>query len=123
MKYRVTALLLIVCFMGSGFSRFFVYAGFELNRHYIATKLCENRNKPWLHCNGKCYFMKKMKEADDKQAAGERETQKNLLQETYFETAGQVKFFTRVIGILHVSNSRIQLPQGHSSILRPPQLG
>src|SRR6185312_7415258 len=120
MKYRITALLLIVCLVGSSFSRFFVYAGFELNRHYIAAKLCENRNKPWLHCNGHCYLMKKLKAAEDKQAANEREAQKNLLQETYFETGMQVKFFTRVIGILRIPNNRIQLPSGHGAIFRPP---
>jgi hypothetical protein len=123
MKYRITSLLLVVCMIGCSFSRFFVYAGFELNRHYIATKLCENRNKPWLHCNGHCYLMKKLKEADAKQAANEREAQKNLVQETYFEPAHQVKFFTRVIGTLVIPNNRIQLPQGHTTILRPPQLG
>jgi len=122
MKFRLTAFLLIACLVCSSFSRFFVYAGFELNRHYIATKLCENRNKPWLHCNGKCYLMKKIKEADDKQAANERETQKNLLQQTYFETAGQVKFFTKMIGIIPIQNQRIYLPQGHGAIFRPPQL-
>ena len=54
------------------FSRFFVFAGFELNKNYIAAKLCENRDKPWLHCNGKCYFVKKLKqdqENDRKEAA------------------------------------------------------
>jgi hypothetical protein len=67
--------------------------------------------------------MKKLKEADAKQAANEREAQKNLVQETYFEPAHQVKFFTRVIGTLVIPNNRIQLPQGHTTILRPPQLG
>gem|GEM_PF-3371902 len=66
--------------------------------------------------------MKKMKEAEDKQAANERETQKNLLQQSYFETADQVKFFTKMIGIIPISNGRIYLPQGHGVIFRPPQL-
>ncbi|HEX3385882.1 MAG TPA: hypothetical protein VHS53_11865 [Mucilaginibacter sp.] len=123
MKYRVTAMLLIFCIMGSSFSRFVVYAGFELNRNYIAAKLCENRNKPWLHCNGRCYLVKKLKQAEEKQAANERETQKSLVQENYCQTPGQVKFFTCVIAIMRVPNNRIHLPDGHGSILRPPQLG
>jgi len=115
-------MLLIVCIMSSGFSRFFVYAGFELNRNYIATKLCENRNKPWLHCNGHCYLMKKLKQAEDKQAANERETQKNLVQENYYQTPGQVKFFTQVLRVIPIPNNRIHLPEGHGAIFRPPQL-
>jgi hypothetical protein len=30
------------------------------NRAYIATTLCENRSKPQLHCDGKCYLAKKL---------------------------------------------------------------
>ncbi|WP_017259538.1 hypothetical protein [Pedobacter arcticus] len=33
---------------------------------YIAK--CVNKDKPQLHCNGQCVFMKKMKQQDEKQA-------------------------------------------------------
>ena len=123
MKYRITAILLIVCIISCSFSRFFVYAGFEMNRNYIAAKLCENKNKPWLHCNGHCFLMKKLKQAEEKQTANERETQKNLVQETYCETTGQVKFFTHVISVMSIPNNRIHLPAGYGDIFQPPQLG
>lgn len=32
------------------------------NYDYIATVLCENRDKPYLECNGKCYLEKQLKE-------------------------------------------------------------
>jgi hypothetical protein len=76
-----------------------------------------------MHCNGRCYLMKKIKAAEEKQAANERETQKNLLQETYFEKPGQVKFYTSVIAVLQIPNNRFHLPDGHGAIFRPPQLG
>lgn len=31
-----------------------------LNYKYIATQLCENRDKPILECNGKCYLEKQV---------------------------------------------------------------
>lgn len=34
------------------------------NYDYIATVLCENRDKPYLECNGKCYLEKQLKKAD-----------------------------------------------------------
>ena len=123
MKYKLTALLLIICIISCSFSRFFIYAGFELNRSYISAKLCENRNKPWLHCNGKCYLMKKIKQAEDKQNAAEREAQKNLLQEAFCQTNGQVKFFTHLTGVISIPNNRIKLPHGYDAIFHPPQLG
>lgn len=32
------------------------------NYNYIKTKLCENRNKPLLLCNGSCYVRNELKE-------------------------------------------------------------
>ncbi len=33
---------------------------YMVNYDYIATQLCENRNKPILDCNGKCYVAKEI---------------------------------------------------------------
>lgn len=41
-------------------------AYFKINRDYIAKVLCENRQRPELKCNGKCYLAKKLKEQEDK---------------------------------------------------------
>lgn len=44
---------------------------YSLNIEYIINELCENKDKPELKCNGKCYLKKKMGEADkaEKQSA------------------------------------------------------
>jgi hypothetical protein len=34
------------------------------NYDYIATVLCENKDKPYLECNGKCYLEKQLKEVN-----------------------------------------------------------
>ena len=38
---------------------------YNLNKEYIASVLCENRNKPELACNGKCYLNKKLAQSQD----------------------------------------------------------
>lgn len=51
------------------------------NYDYIATELCENRDKPEMHCNGKCHLMKQLAKASEhekpisekKQASAEHE--------------------------------------------------
>src|ERR1700759_1209633 len=123
MKYKLTAILLIIAIISSTFSRFFIYAGFEMNRNYIASKLCENRDKPWLHCNGKCYLRKKIKQAEEKQNSAERESQKNLVQESFFEKAPQVKFYTQLLCVIPLPDNRIEASSGFVTIFRPPQLG
>jgi hypothetical protein len=122
MLQRLTAYLLIVSIVSANFSRFFIYAGFELNRNYIATKLCENRNKPQLHCNGKCYFMKKLKQAEDKQNTEERQAQKNLFQEANYNQPAKVKFYQVLLSVTKVPNYSIQLPELSRNIFQPPRL-
>ena len=34
------------------------------NYDYIANVLCENRDKPYLECNGKCYLQKQLNEVN-----------------------------------------------------------
>ena len=81
MLKRITAICLLVALISSGFSRFFIYAGFELNHKYIAENLCVNKNRPWMHCNGKCFFMRKIKEAQDNEKKQDRADQQNHYQE------------------------------------------
>lgn len=123
MLKQLTAWLLIFSVLTVNYSRLFVYAGFKLNQTYISTKLCENRNKPWLHCNGKCYLMKKVKQAEEKQNNAERQSQKNLFQEAYCESKTPVKFYTHLLQLIIIPDNQFELPKGHSSIFRPPQLG
>jgi len=115
--------LLIVAVISGNFSRLFIYAGFELNKKYIATNLCENRDKPWLHCNGKCYFMKKIKQAEEKEKSEENQTQKNHLQENFFENAAAVKFHTHLLQLINTPYKAPIPTQLNKSIFRPPQIG
>ncbi|MDR3697675.1 hypothetical protein [Mucilaginibacter sp.] len=117
------AYLLIVAVMSASFSRLFVYAGFELNRNYIATHLCENRDKPWLHCNGKCYFMKKIRQAEEKEKNDERQSQKNLFQEALFGQKAETRFYSHVVQVMQVPNHRFTLPVADLPIYQPPRLG
>lgn len=67
--------------MTASFSQLAVYTGFQLNQPYIAASLCVNRNKPQLHCNGKCYLMRKLRQAEQKEKSRERENQRSLFQQ------------------------------------------
>ncbi|PKK37211.1 hypothetical protein BWI96_07640 [Siphonobacter sp. SORGH_AS_0500] len=49
---------------------------FELRKDYIIKYYCENRNRPELHCDGKCYLAKKLKATQESQ---EKEASQRLL--------------------------------------------
>ena len=40
------------------------YIEYELNKKYIAEVLCENKDKPEMHCNGHCHLKKQLKKAN-----------------------------------------------------------
>ncbi len=123
MLNRIVAYVLITALVCSTFQRYFIYAGYELNSKYIATKLCENRDKPWMHCNGKCYFMKKLKQAEDREKSEEGQAQKSLLQQVFYSKPLAVKFHSHILQVMPVPNSKVALPQVYYPIFRPPQLG
>ena len=81
MLTRFIAILLLMCSVSVNLSGLFVFAGFEMNQGYIAKELCVNKDKPQLHCNGKCYLMKKLKQAEEKEQKQDRQFQKIQLQE------------------------------------------
>lgn len=41
------------------------FVSFKWNQEYIATTLCENRERPKLECDGKCYLKKQIKEQQE----------------------------------------------------------
>lgn len=53
---RWGALLLLGLLVLGGSSRLEILAYYRLNHRYIATQLCVNRDRPAMHCNGKCFL-------------------------------------------------------------------
>src|SRR6185295_3765369 len=59
-------ILLLFSFFAQTFHQAFTVLGFYANQSYIASKLCQNRYKPMLHCNGKCVLAKKLRQEEKK---------------------------------------------------------
>ncbi len=120
MLKKSASLFLIVSLLATNFSWCFIYAGFEVNQQYIATKLCINKSKPQLNCKGKCYLAKKIKQAEEKEKNDERQSQKNRFQEAIFDNIvlpGQL-FCTLIKHVFY--NNPIYLPENPSSFFHPP---
>jgi hypothetical protein len=65
LKY-VAIILVFLGLLVQSFNKLFIVLDLRLNSSYIAQNLCENRNKPQMHCNGKCHRMKVMKQEQKK---------------------------------------------------------
>lgn len=64
MKF-IASTIFILLLLTQVFSKWLMVIDYTINKDYIAKNLCENRNRPTLHCNGKCQLMKKMALEDD----------------------------------------------------------
>ena len=121
MILRFIVFFQIFCLLSVGLSSLFVWAGFEMNKNYITAELCINKNRPELHCNGRCYLMKKLKQAEEKEQKQEKENSKMQVQ---FPFSIRIFNFKRIIGgeIRHHIPFCTGLPGDRlNSIFHPPK--
>lgn len=50
------------------FSRELLVVDFTLNRATITARFCVNKARPALHCDGQCYFAKKLKQQEERES-------------------------------------------------------
>ena len=61
MKFIAVPILMLLLLVQT-FNTWITIIDFKINQNYIAAKLCQNRNRPQMHCNGQCVLMKKMRQ-------------------------------------------------------------
>ncbi len=122
MLLKPVSILLLFSLLIINFSNLFLYAGFELNRKYIASEFCENKAKPELHCEGKCYLMKKLKQAEEKEQKQEHQSQNIHFQEALVVIPMVFKQFPLKEMKLHIPAS-MGIPQNiENSVFQPPKV-
>ncbi len=80
---KIIAIVIVISIFLHSCSQLLILANYLANKDYISKNLCENRNKPQLHCNGKCCLKKKL-DADSKQKSTNSQTQKEQEVQTLF---------------------------------------
>jgi hypothetical protein len=99
-----------------------VYAGFEVNSKYIAETLCVNKSRPWMHCNGKCYLMNKLKQAEEKEKKQQKENSKSQYQEALVSPAFRLTLKPVVSKTNYPKRLIPEIIQQSVSIFQPPKL-
>ena len=54
------------------FNQVVIVAQYYANKDFIAKNLCENRDKPMMHCDGKCCLKKKLAQQSKEQLPSSR---------------------------------------------------
>lgn len=78
MVRKIFSILLLGALTAQCFSQLGIMAYYQLNKAYIAKNLCINRDKPMMHCNGKCYLAKQMRENENKEHPANTESKPDL---------------------------------------------
>jgi hypothetical protein len=86
MRILSTIFLLAVLLSKTIYSVFW-QVNFQLNQKEIVRMECENRNRPELHCNGKCYLAKQLQKADNLLDERREESSKSLVNLKWMETS------------------------------------
>ena len=104
-----------------------VYLDFELRKEFIIKNLCENRFKPQLHCDGKCYLAKQLHKVAEDNAANEAQKQgeniKKVLEEVFDDSTSELtNYFTtrRTPSSMCVVLLNFYLSDFRSVLLQPP---
>ena len=94
------AILMLALLLVNISSPMSVYLSYQLNKEYIATQLCENKDRPEITCNGQCILMEKLQQIDQN-----KETEKS----------DQLMIFSLTFKYLHALP--IQLVNGSQSVV------
>ena len=120
--YRaLLAQVLVFTILAANVSQLFVYAAYEWNQDYISSEICINREKPQLHCNGKCYLMKKLKQAEQKEKNRDREEHRTLNQQGIVTEKLTFSAYSATAVQEYSSEIRFRLPLFAADIFQPPR--
>lgn len=77
---RVLSIALIALYGLTLSQAYMPQVNYWMNRDYIASVLCENKDKPELECNGQCHLKKQIKEQSDKEKEGEEVSERLMVE-------------------------------------------
>ncbi|NBA85345.1 hypothetical protein GVN16_06205 [Emticicia sp. CRIBPO] len=104
-----------------------LFLDYELRKDFIIKNYCVNKNRPEMHCDGKCYLAKRIKSAEEKdeKQATDQFVHQLFSQESNTHSADySVEFSVVTISIEPVNNFNYQSPafqQSFCTIFHPPQ--
>jgi hypothetical protein len=120
------SLLLLIATMLPVVSPWGTIAYYHVNKDYIARVLCQNRDKPQLHCDGQCYLAKQLKAQQDKQDKETTERVQNTpVLQLFCQSTLPFQFRRHVVLLLLTTFSFHHLPAYTAplaGLFHPPQV-
>lgn len=113
---------MLIGIMANCLNHWVVLASYTLNKSYISSVLCTNKDKPELHCDGKCFMDIKLNELAHKNKQ-ELEQLKRIIESIFPEQQLLPEPYSELHFISHLSLKSVKKPMGTSGfIFHPPKL-
>lgn len=98
---------------------------YVVNYEYISKVLCINRDKPKMHCNGKCHLMQELAKASDaeKPISSDKKGTSQILEVLFFEEINSFTIIPIQFGTkekINHSYSNLYFYLNSSSVFHPP---
>jgi len=107
------------------FSAAIVVSEYFANKKFITERLCENRTRPQLHCNGKCYLKKKLANEGEGQNSEKRNRTTEEVVVLFFEHSefGIMRSADEADELpLYISRNDLLTIDVERSVFHPPSL-
>jgi hypothetical protein len=82
---NIAAFSLVILMLTKMMGMPIAWLSYTINKDYIAAQLCENKNRPALHCNGQCILMKKLAKANESNESKQNKTEVKTLSIDFVE--------------------------------------
>jgi hypothetical protein len=89
---------MLLSIVGTSFNKTIALIDYQLNKNYIASTLCTNRNKPMSCCKGKCFLKKQMQKDEDQGKNGVPVSKDKFDVSLFCETIFENDFDNVIIG-------------------------
>jgi hypothetical protein len=96
-----------------------------VNYEYISTVLCENKDKPQMHCNGKCHLMKELakKAEEEKPISSDKKVASQEHEILFFQVLNAFKIepvFSNTPEVYSNNYSNLYSHLESKAVFRPP---
>ncbi|SER77772.1 hypothetical protein [Pedobacter rhizosphaerae] len=118
---RILIYFLIMATVSNGAMQLVIYSGYQMNKEYITSVFCINKEHPELHCDGQCFLARKLKDLDSKNKQVQDQLKRVIEAEPQFQQIAinhQIPSF-----IINMPNGYLEKPVKDLSIsiFHPPK--
>jgi hypothetical protein len=95
---------------------------YSMNKNFIASTLCENKVRPEMHCNGRCFLNKKLAKSNDNQNTPDQKGSSKISIVDFYQSITHPLFSSHTLHLIHLSpvNNLHIITAYTVSVFRPP---